>query len=230
MDNIRQVGKILRKNTQESAQNIRRVAENFPQVERVVDTINPLQKFSKEFKTSGANHTVSLDFHVKEIISECFTTAVEEYASCNVTCPYAYVGGLGSQYNIEVVWSDHCDIFGCKGFKSNIGGFTYGSPGGIAVPISGIYSIRAVIDVGGVCVGGGCYSAASLKKNGSEILDSKIQYGPGYWFHELNAITYINAGERVGTFLSFDQIDFYTPYNLCWLGTDGMTITLIGLQ
>lgn len=221
MSNVKQVGKLLRKNATESGHNIRRISENFPHVERTVDNINPAQSFRHEFIVNSPKPSAKMSIEVVEYPKiDCVTSPIEEYIACQANCnaggSFWGGGGIpadGTEYPVQYARMD-----------ANIGGFTLNplaSGGGVIIPLDGIYSVRGSVSYGSVGWGG-AWISLSMRQNGY-IIDSAIATqtngcGICLFYADLtvSATTYCKAGDYVGVWTgAIAGLHFFTPFNFC---------------
>lgn len=221
MDNINQVGKGLGKSADESDLNIRRVKENFPQIEKVVDRLNPTQTFTHNFTLSNHPHRVKVNFYFSEPDKDCHPEPIDILAIADGDCPEFSVNPTIASYP--------------PGRFSQIGGFTtlYPAPG-ITVPISGYYLITFKNGPAGVTLGSGSYVLAGILVNGGVVIESI--YGAtsgGLAFFspniELTTVAYIAGGSVVAGFMEPHDIAFWTPSDICgFTGGQDTRIELVG--
>lgn len=222
MDQFKQVGKKLRKNQHTTELNTRRIAENFPMIERKNDIISFDSSFSMEFFLSDHPHNVRLNLYLKPPIN-CFKCQLG--APVNFTEAVA-TGGTTPPQDGDV----HPVPF--SGFGSNVGGFAL-DPSGVIVPSSGYYNVRFGGNIVGVTTVEVAGIVASVRVNGI-IVTQKV------WSVEnglLNApLAFISVdvgliglcilarqGDIVSAYLSAGGIAFYT------LSSSSLTATLIAL-
>lgn len=234
MSTSRQVGKRLYKSAVETAHNERRVAENFPQVERAVDSVSSVFPFDMNFVTSDHPHTAKMMIKIKTAEVPCEIEEVPYYAQCGTGCSNFYggswVSGIPATYDR---------------FRSNIGGFGLGSPYGIIVPITGYYNIRFTNDVVGVCTAESQFVVGGIQHNGIPILTQTYTPGAGFahplaflacWVDITATGVFCAAGDNVGGWLAQSgDIPFFTPSDFCWIFGDlagfdvqATYITLVG--
>lgn len=110
-DNLNQLGKALKKYTNTIDASTRRVAENFPQIERLRDVIGTVGSYVMEFKTYKREANVSLNLFFQEVFDEHLVALITkmpltitqtglsiglpgDVGAQNVWYPIAYLGDL----------------------------------------------------------------------------------------------------------------------------------------
>lgn len=216
MDNVKQVGQILRKKRKESAQNVRRQSENFPLVERSVSGVNPIAPYTMTFPLSDNPHQVSVNLYIRENQLPCEPLPLEEFAGGGASC--GSVDGAGVMHYL--------------GFTSNIGGFEL-IDGKLKVPVSGYYTIHQVHTFGGVGVAPPSAVFVGITVNNSvvksELFTFPGELAPAFATSNLYETVFIPAGSFVTGVILFDGIAFQSPFNLCGFGVPSfISVTLVG--
>jgi hypothetical protein len=233
MDRFKQTIGGIRKKSQESNINSKRMAENFPFVERKNDDIVFDSSFQMEYFLSDHPHSVHLNLYIKPPQS-CFqcnpAPGVTSLPSvqCVATCPsFGPADGLAYPGIYDT-------------FTVNTGGFQISPTGGIIIPQDGYYNIRFLNDIGGVTVSHVAGVIASTRHNG--IIKSQVTYtvgngrispplsGLGVSVDIFGLCIAARAGDVIGGWLAAGGVAFYTPSNFCGLfGTSKTYIQLVGL-
>lgn len=237
MDNVNQVGKRLKKTDQTAGLNERRIAENFPQIERVNDRMNPNQPYNHYFQLSDHPHKVSINLYFNEPEKPCHPEPLDVVAIAVGDCP-AFPASSGHGATGPAIYPN-------GGYFNQIGGFVnqnqavypdndYSSPG-ISVPVSGYYEISFVNGLAGVSTGGSSGATAYIVVNGGIIIQQfYLNANPtGLAFFSppinLTTVAYLSAGDIVYGMLTGTGIEFWTPSDICGLfGGSPTTITLVG--
>lgn len=229
MDNVNNLGKRLSKKSKESETNKRRVSENFPQIERVADKLNPQQGFKHTFNTSDHPHNVRMNVYFNEPEKDCRPEPLDVFAIAVGQCP-------GFPFDFAV--------YPNGGYFNQVGGFVNNNQGvypdndlsspGIYVPISGYYSIHFENGPAGVSTGLGTGVMAGISINGGVIIEQF--YGAeseGLAFFSpwisVTTVVYLAAGDLVAGWMHPIGIAFWTPSDLCgFTGGHATTIELVG--
>lgn len=222
MDSLNQMGKGLRKTSKTSEHSTRRVAENFPYLERKADQVIFDKPFKMEFNLTDHPHSVFLNLYLRPP-SSCFRCNIL-YASPTILQCVTTGGGFGTDDGLP-----HPGVY--SGFSTNIGGFTMDADG-IIVPKDGLYTIEFIANVAGVTISESAGIIATVRHNGvvkSQQVDSVAngRLNPPVSFISQGYDMYglcipCREGDTLNGWLAGGGISFYTP-------TGNVSIKRVGL-
>lgn len=224
-DNVKQVGKILRKNQDEVDHNIRRGAENFPTPEINVQDFNKLFKYKKTFE-AHSDASVHLNVRLKEITTPCsinppmtdiwcrakFSDNGPPYAPSGYTTSYNYpitmLENNGKMVYEDGAWVEH--------------EFILNGDGSIIVPADGCYGIQWTSGAWGVSIEHSNHNQIATFYHNGKVVYTHYKpttgiihtLGPFYWqmpsIPHLYVVIEAKAGDTILATLTDDGI------NECW--------------
>lgn len=224
MDKLKSVSRTLRRGREKANYQVTRATENFPLLERTVDSVSPAIKYETHFKTTDPKETAKLSINFGEL-EPCDIEQIDLYASATGDCPQFGPSGDGE------------GAYPPSRF-TQVGGFILNYPApGISVPFDGYYEIHAQNTPAGVSVDGGASETMEIVVNSGAVASQT--YTVGYGINpplafvatpfNLYAVVYLAAGDTVTITLAHSGIEFWTPSDLCGLfGGHALTITLVG--
>lgn len=205
----------VRKSMEESALNTRRIAENFPLVERKADIIVYDNPFDMEFYLSDHPHTASMTIQIKppQNCFQCNQGAVVPGGIGSSQCTAYATGGTPSDGNAYPLMY--------TSFSGASNGFMLDPTGGIMVPRDGVYNVHFTTSTQGVVTTEGAAVVASVRQNGIVKAQRVFSVENGKLNHPL-AGCYIGidmyglcitcrAGDVLGTYLAATGIAFWSP-------------------
>ena len=165
MDALKQVGKGLKKTANESADNTRRVAENFPYVERKNDEVIYNKPYKMTFNMSNHPHSVRLNLYIKAASScfKCNTNFTGPPSTLSASYTNATFPSLGETAT-PAEWQNTV---------TNVGGFAL-STEGITVPQDGIYTAHFIADAGGVTIAADTAAVIGTIRHNGVILSQSL--------------------------------------------------------
>jgi hypothetical protein len=195
MDKFKQLGKILRKDKENTALNTRNIQINFPMVERKLDDIAGDKSYLMEFPLTDGKHIISLNLKLKpDNCCDCEPGAATVVRDCiaYMSPGFPATGWDNSSFGPpdgtmqQAVYVEPLIQTGTNfnyGYSSpffhpfyqqfpNIGGYTINPAGGIIVPVDGMYSVlfKNKIETG---AGEGSSLTTAILQNG-EVISKKV--------------------------------------------------------
>lgn len=197
MDNFKQVGKQLRGNKKETETNSRRIAENFPLIERKVDHLVYNYPYEMDFNLSDHPHSVKLNLFVRPP-ENCFQCQIGPSA-VGIDCSVGGGTAIGDGNAHPIIYT---------GFNYNHGGFDLDPAGGVIVPQDGVYNIQLQGFVVGLTLSFTDALIVSTRKNGVIVTQQVYSVPNG----------------KLGIPYSFVDFDFTNTWGLCIPAREGDTI------
>lgn len=188
----------IRSKNEETNQNTRRIAQNFPLIERKNDNIVFDKPYEMEFPLSEHPHEVKLNMYFKPP-DTCF--------KCNAGISPSFTEDSFAQAQGNTTDGDGAIIY--TGFTTNVGGFGTNFPdAGLVVPRDGYYNVRFSFTALGVVTTESAGVVASVRHNGvvisqkvHSVINGKLPpplAGMGTGFDFFGICIPIRGGDTVG--------------------------------
>lgn len=210
MDNLNQLGKVLKDTEGESGSNIRRVRENIAAVHRTVDKVNPTQPFTFDFHSEHTPDHARMDIMFTEVEGPCVIEQIDDFAEYSARCP-AFGPADGSFYpGIDAI----IDI--------NVGGFIPNATGGVNVPFAGIYEVIFTNLLASVSTSPDTAYDIELRHNGGVFAVRRYVSGCGLCAFfvdvELYSVIECAAGDNITAWVAASPTAaLYLPSDFCGL-------------